>query len=341
MKTKLALLMLVFANTYFFAEPASAEFTYKENYDGLYSKETAGFGANGQYNNREIRYRVGKNTKIYDINQIRSELGIPEITVSTNPAISSGDIPSGRTGDATHGMIAYFYPPGVNSWSEQAFYMASSALNGRPGLSEFWFQYDIFFPSNFADRTVSGHWGSKAFVFWSNEAGYGYAPQFGAGRIHDGSANGSSNEDGTAKFDPSGSGSFTTAKANKGTHGVMVDTDADNGYWQRRTLHLKLPSSATSNDGVLELWNKQHNGNIKKVLDIQGNGWYTAGKNYIANGYVLGWSNPGFSDTKETRLFIDNIILTESASKIDKTAIEGNLNLSLENAPPNPPAQLR
>lgn len=340
MKTKLALLMLVFTNTYFFAEPASAEFTYKENYDGLYSKETVGFGANGQYNNREIRYKVGKNTKIYDINQIRSELGIPEVTVSTNPAISSGDIPSGRTGNATHGMIAHFYPPGVNSWAEQAFYMASGALNGRPGLTDFWLQYDIFFPKGYKDRDVPGHWGSKSMAFWPYEYS-GPGLMFTLGRIGKTDGSGDSVQSGTYRYNDADGIHIHESMNSPG--GTYVDVSVDDGYWQRRTLHLKLPTSLDSNDGQVELWVKHFsNGSIRKIVDYKNTNWYADdGYNYIANGYLLGWSNPGFSDTKQTILFIDNMILTESTSNIDKTAIDGNLKLSSQNAPPNPPAQIK
>lgn len=95
----------------------------------------------------------------------------------------------------------------------------------------------------------------------------------------------------------------------------LFDLAVDLGTWQRRILHLKMPTSAVSNDGVCEYWNTKANGITYKVVDIQDGAWYGAnlnstGGNYVNRGYVLGSNNSGFDE--ETDFFIDDVIFSTS-----------------------------
>ena len=69
---------------------------------------------------------------------------------------------------------------------------------------------------------------------------------------------------------------------------------------------MKLATSATANDGIVQLWlNDVLTANFT-TLPL-----YTAqagAKNWIRNGYIMGWSNSGFTQTTHT--YIDDFVIS-------------------------------
>ena len=78
-------------------------------------------------------------------------------------------------------------------------------------------------------------------------------------------------------------------------------TDALRGRWTQIRVHAKLASSDGAADGVLQLW---ADGVLK--IDKRGLSWHAgAGRNnFFATGYLMGWSNSGYTQT--TSFFIDD-----------------------------------
>src|SRR5690606_21754621 len=77
-------------------------------------------------------------------------------------------------------------------------------------------------------------------------------------------------------------------------------TDNERGRWNHFRWHSKMASSSSSNDGVVEVW---WNGTLvarDTSMDI-----YGSGRNYIDQGYLLGWANSGFAS--KTSIFIDDV----------------------------------
>ena len=65
------------------------------------------------------------------------------------------------------------------------------------------------------------------------------------------------------------------------------------GAWHRLRVHYKLSSGAGQTDGVYEGW-------LGNTLMWRSRSdwvfWYTGGVNFIANGYLMGASNPGYTN---------------------------------------------
>lgn len=87
-------------------------------------------------------------------------------------------------------------------------------------------------------------------------------------------------------------------------------TENDRGHWMTLVLHFKYATKA-NNDGVMELWKTDWQGNTVKGVNIQDGPWYAtkANSNEPANGfnegYFMGWANQGFPE--QTVFYIDNV----------------------------------
>ena len=108
----------------------------------------------------------------------------------------------------------------------------------------------------------------------------------------------------------------------------VIEQSIDNGKWQRRTIHVKLPTTQSSNDGIIEVWIRHGNNVVEKHVEILNGDFRDVDEPWIRHGYLLGWSNNGFAEP--TSFLITNFILAESALHIDRDAI-------VYVAPPNPP----
>ena len=71
-------------------------------------------------------------------------------------------------------------------------------------------------------------------------------------------------------------------------------------------MHYKY-ATAANNDGVAQIW-RTRAGVTSKLLDIRNGDWYIPGQSGFDQGYILGWSNSGYSS--ETRFYLDNVIFS-------------------------------
>jgi len=194
-------------------------------------------------------------------------------------------------------------------------------------VTEIWIKYDLFIPTNYtivdsnpgSDLALGG--GDKEWVVFSDGYSTNYFTvilgRYFQRRDIDG---------GTAITPPTqvfqlGNISATNIAGTREYYTVpdfvaysqecLLDINVDLGTWQRRILHLKMPTSAISNDGVCEYWNTKANGTTYKIIDVHDGPWYGAnlnstGGNYMNGGYMLGSCNSGFDEA--TNFYIDNVV---------------------------------
>jgi hypothetical protein len=92
------------------------------------------------------------------------------------------------------------------------------------------------------------------------------------------------------------------------TDAVIIDKDKDCGKWMEVIFHLKIAGPSNDN-GILQVWK-----NGEKILNITDLSNHSKlGYNYYEYGYLLGWSNSGY--TEKTIMYIDNVIF--STNKIN------------------------
>ncbi|HSB97949.1 MAG TPA: hypothetical protein VLC91_15920 [Spongiibacteraceae bacterium] len=309
---------------------AAGSFQFTDSFDKLYKGQKLNSASNAKLGASNVVWTDEANTTLVNLTDSTTlaKPGFSGVKPITNPAIPAN---SARTGDCTTCALQFYYPSGINSWAEQRYSINSSAL-GTKGLTEIWLQYDIYIPSNYFHRDLdpaSTSWvggGEKLIAMYADEYS-GSNPTLILGlnmmrRDYYTSAPNTTNVGGSLQ-----SGSFSVMRngardwyqmwpeADKPVVNIKVDL----GTWQRRTIHVVMPTSATSNDGVVEFWVKRANGTVGKIIDAH-DGWFFGGtQNYINGGYLLGWSNTGFDS--DTYFLIDNVIVASNSSMVDGTAL--------------------
>ncbi len=83
-------------------------------------------------------------------------------------------------------------------------------------------------------------------------------------------------------------------------------TQAERGTWHHFVAHVRVPASATSNDGVIQLWKDGALIADYQTFDMYGGD----GENYMDEAYLLGWANSGFAET--TVFYIDNVVIADT-----------------------------
>lgn len=302
---------------------AQADLVYKETFDGLYRDEAVQQGNNSRYNNRDVRWNADVRARIRDLQDVAGIAGLEGVRSVTNSAISAADVPN-RGGNTADGVLHFTFPEGQNSFAEQRFFLAPSALGGRDGVTELWIQYDQYIPTNFRERSFSGSSGSKVLALFNDSYDN---TRLILGRLPTGSVGSAIHKSDWRFFDSSGGRQYNVYRDRDRP---LIDMRIDSGTWQRRTVHVILPTGIESNNGITEFWVRHGDGSTDKLIDDRDGSFYSLnGTNYIANGYFLGWSNPGFSES--TSILIDNVIIAESPEHLDQTAF------SAPEPRPNPP----
>lgn len=210
------------------------------------------------------------------------------------------------------------------TYSLKFLYKASAAPSGNKAeqrfnlggaYKEMWIKYDLFIPSNYTHRTHSNTENNKGFVFlWAKDYSKGTPENPG----REGPKLGSHfwpNSDGTSKLTSYASalvnGTYTLQKHSNGSaDGSSAITKNDRGHWMTVIIHMKY-ATKSNNDGVMEVWKTDWQGNKTKLTDIQNGAWYstqsfsTLAARGFDEGYLLGAANSGFD--KDTVFYIDNI----------------------------------
>lgn len=162
-----------------------------------------------------------------------------------------------------------------------------------PQKSEYWFNYKLYIPSNYVHRS-DGPSNNKFLAVYSNPYGTpGFQVNF------------------TTEPNGSGGSRLVVHYYNMGHEATPFEvvsnfiTDPDKGKWMDLIVQVKVPTSASSSDGVMKMWK-----NGQQVVNVTNlNAWGDT-QNYINEAYFLGWSNSGFSET--TSLFIDDVQISDT-----------------------------
>jgi hypothetical protein len=322
---------------------AAGSFQFTDSFDNLYKGQKLNSASNSKLNTAsgKVAWTDEAYTTLVSLTDSKtlSTPGFSAVKPITNPAIAAVS----RSGDCGSCALQFYFAKGENSWSEQRYAVNTSSL-GTKGLTEIWLQYDIFIPSNYYHRDLepsNSNWvggGEKLIAMFADEYS-GTNPTLILGlnmmrRSYDTGAPNTTNPGGSYQ-----SGSFSVMRNGARDWFQMwpeeskpvVNVKVDLGTWQRRTVHVVMPTSATSNNGVVEFWVKRANGTVAKIID-EHEGWFYGGaQNYINGGYLLGWSNTGFND--DTYFLIDNVIVASSQGLVDGTALTAGAVVSPPNAP--------
>jgi hypothetical protein len=205
-----------------------------------------------------------------------------------------------RAKDGSHSLRFVFGPNGQNAYAfaEQRF-----SLGGN--YPEIWVSYDLYVPANYIHRTGGGGQNNKGFVhFWSGNYENPSGPLLGTEFWP--KTSGTANSYGTLRlFAP---------KASLDEHlwdamPTAIDSQ-DLGKWVRIVVRLKYATSA-NNNGIAEAWKTRPGGAPQKIMSITNGRWYVSGQPGFDQGYLLGWSNSGF--TERTEFFIDNVAFSTTS----------------------------
>jgi hypothetical protein len=173
-------------------------------------------------------------------------------------------------------------------------------------VKEIWLDYDFFLPSNFVHRQAKKGANNKFLALW--EENYA-APNgdpiivFEFRPMND-----------SPKRSGSSGDSYLYVHArdrdgkmrNRAQPALNAFSDAVRGRWNRIRVHVRLASSESKSDGVIELWM-----NDKRIIAADGLALPSSEKHYLRRGYFMGWSNSGYS--ADTHFKIDNVRFYSSA----------------------------
>ncbi len=276
-----------------------------------------------------------------------------------NPEIVRVDPSKLRTGDCIDCVMQFVNKGSMDlskdSWSEQRFSLNPDALpSGEKGLTNLWLQYDQYIPKNYHHRDTSPASGSgygdgrKVLALFAD----GYSLQGGVAypTFIIGATNYKSDKDDIdytdvgfidAKFQtpvPGSSDRFRYTGIGVQVQKKLIDPSIDLGHWQRRTLHLRMPTAEGTNDGVIEFWVQRLAETAfpmapEKLLEKFDGSFYGGSRNYLNKGYLLGYSNAGYN--YDVTFLLDNLILSNDIQSIDSSAIEVDMDRKF---PPNPPS---
>lgn len=160
-----------------------------------------------------------------------------------------------------------------------------------PQRNEYWFKYRLYIPSNYHHRSDGASNNKFIAVYRDPYSSPGFQINL---TLYPNSSGGS---DVRVHYYNNGSEWSPRSIASK-----FIDA-ADKGAWMEVVVQVKVPSSSSSNDGIVRLWK---NGKlVGGVTDLAS--WGGSGENYISEAYLLGWANSGFNE--ETVLYIDDVAI--------------------------------
>jgi hypothetical protein len=183
-------------------------------------------------------------------------------------------------------------------------------------LTEVWFEYMLYVPSNYFHRALlnlSDTWNNKFFTIWRDDY-QGLSDWRIRVEIEPNAANGQSPSSslnrpsiGTTRARPVSTTSASGGSLDVPTPQVSGVPDfigpaapIKPGQWNQIRIHLKAASALNAKNGVLEIWSNGLIAYRKTDGDFIG----TAGTRELHNGYLMGWANSGF--TSLTTFYIDD-----------------------------------
>ena len=177
---------------------------------------------------------------------------------------------------------------------------------------EIWIRYDLYIPSNYSHRDAPSSDNNKFFRLWGSD--YDSPEKVGAS-LWPTSANGS-----RLAFDWN-TGNGIGPKGDR--YGLISEDDL--GRWMAVKVHALAATSERK--GSLRLWK---NGNL--VLDASAEvDNFSAGEPHsYRKGYLLGWSNSGFSS--RTFLHIDDVVFATEEADLEGIGLDADAGPGREDA---------
>ncbi len=162
---------------------------------------------------------------------------------------------------------------------------------------EVWTQFKLYVPSNYAHRSGYGSTNNKIFRLWGNT--YDDIEKVGFSTW---SYNGMSNIQSDWNYNGEGIGP-------KGNAYNSFITSSDLGKWM--TIKIQVKAATATQKGTLRLWK---NGAL--VIDNNGtmNSYSASNPHAYRYGYLLGWSNSGFTQT--TYMYIDDVVFATTEADL-------------------------
>jgi hypothetical protein len=203
--------------------------------------------------------------------------------------------------------LEFLYPSaalGQDSFAEQRM--------TYPQTNEIWVKYDLYIPNNFYHRVDSPSNNKFLAIFRTPYRSPGFQVNWST------SPNGSGGSNlGLYRYR---NGSEQTTISPNGNIGNNFLTLEDRGKWVEIIAHVKVPSSSTANDGVMQMWK---DGRIV-TNETELNNYGGDGENHLTELYLLGWANSGYAE--ETRFYIDNISVSFEPFKIPNKPVDAVVN---------------
>ena len=176
---------------------------------------------------------------------------------------------------------------GSSSWSEQRVHY--------PQTNDVWIKYDLYIPTNYVHQNASRTNNKFLAVYRNPYNTLGFQVNWSIDANGSGGSNLKVHRYRNSKeesiISPAGGKNFLTAN--------------DRGKWVSIIAHVKPPTDANTNDGVMQMWKNGVNVCNETNLDDYGG----AGNNYTDELYLLGWANSGYA--QETIFYIDNLIISD------------------------------
>jgi hypothetical protein len=219
-------------------------------------------------------------------------------------------VSSARAHSGTYSLKFTYGPNGEgdDGWAEQRFVLGAY-------LSELWVEYYLYIPSNYYHRNDVSSDNNKFFVMWRDQYGSGNGDLIvGYETVLASTAGDSKLRSYSTRSDTYMVTDLTSLGVAGGDPLISDVGPIRRGDWTRIRLHFKTASGPGMNDGVVELWA----GDTLILQKLDGDFWYPArlangnpnplfddATCTLHNGYLLGWSNSGF--TELTELFVDDV----------------------------------
>lgn len=219
----------------------------------------------------------------------------------TNVSVSGAQA---RTGN----YAAQFVFAGNTSLAANADAFAELRFDLGRTTEELWIQFSMYVPTNYQHRNAESSDNNKLFRLWGADYSDAEKIGFSTWPTVDGYS--------TARAD------WSRDNGGLGPKGALCDafiTASDLGKWM--TIRIHLDAATETQGGTLQLWK---NGALVINNDGTVDSYWASNIHAYRYGYLLGWSNSGFTQT--TNMYIDDVVFATTEADL-----EGGAN------PPSPP----